>query len=362
MAQGDKQDRLFLIVEGAVVRLRFENDQHHHVESIGSDHYSGAFGSLHFLRQDPTYATAYAETDGLAFCIDSEAFNELLDHDPAVAQEVIYSLSQQVKGMMKMRTPLLEQDAQPAPIVATSVGACMETYYRSALNSFLNARLTGSVVANWFPNFHVQIPTRVLYINGFKALRVFFTDSIDPHNYKYPDAVRLAQAMAPGICLTPISSVLEACNAEHMNPEPLHRRWMRGIVPRTGREILFGLGINQLSDLFAERASDIDHPFLRLCAGSLMAGATAGYLSSVPHNLSAMKLLTPHKSYSTLWRQIVSDNLPRVPNHWSPSAARAGATFLSIFAPQGAAIRTAQIMGSFVIINGTIHVMTHLGL
>lgn len=39
----------------------------------------------------------------------------------------------------------------------------------------------------------------------------------------------------------------EACNAES-NPEPLYRRWMRGLVPRTAREIIFGLGINQLSD------------------------------------------------------------------------------------------------------------------
>ncbi|CAM9719730.1 unnamed protein product, partial [Hapterophycus canaliculatus] len=36
----------------------------------------------------------------------------------------------------------------------------------------------------------------------------------------------------------------EACNAE-ANKEPLSRRWMRGMVPRGGREMMFGIGINQ---------------------------------------------------------------------------------------------------------------------
>lgn len=46
----------------------------------------------------------------------------------------------------------------------------------------------------------------------------------------------------------------EACNAE-ANKEPLSRRWMRGMVPRGGREMIFGIGINQLSDACEERVS-----------------------------------------------------------------------------------------------------------
>ncbi|CAN0549040.1 unnamed protein product, partial [Laminaria digitata] len=48
--------------------------------------------------------------------------------------------------------------------------------------------------------------------------------------------------------------IVEACNAE-ANTEPLSRRWMRGMVPRAGREMIFGIGINQLSDACEERVS-----------------------------------------------------------------------------------------------------------
>jgi hypothetical protein len=61
-------------------------------------------------------------------------------------------------------------------------------------------------------------------------------------------SVRLAAAIAPGVIMTPISSLLEACNAGHMNPESLMSRWTRGLVPRTVREVIFGIGLNQLSD------------------------------------------------------------------------------------------------------------------
>lgn len=64
----------------------------------------------------------------------------------------------------------------------------------------------------------------------------------------YIQSVRFAAAIAPGVIMTPISSILEACNAGHMNPEPLYRRWTRGLMPRTVREVIFGIGLNQLSD------------------------------------------------------------------------------------------------------------------
>lgn len=52
----------------------------------------------------------------------------------------------------------------------------------------------------------------------------------------------------------PTATLAEACNAES-NPEPLRRRWMRGLVPRGAREMIFGIGINQLSDACEERVS-----------------------------------------------------------------------------------------------------------
>ena len=33
-------------------------------------------------------------------------------------------------------------------------------------------------------------------------------------------------------------------------------RWMRGLVPRAAREVIFGIGLNQLSDYCEERVPD----------------------------------------------------------------------------------------------------------
>ena len=68
----------------------------------------------------------------------------------------------------------------------------------------------------------------------------------------------LPQACIPGLLMTPVSSMLEACNAGHANPEPLALRWMRGIQPRALREVIFGIGINQLSDWCEERVPATD--------------------------------------------------------------------------------------------------------
>jgi hypothetical protein len=90
----------------------------------------------------------------------------------------------------------------------------------------MNARLSGQW-GKLFPNMHIQLPARVLYINGFKGLRQFLDQSVKPEEYSNPNLVRLGLSFTPGILMTPLSSILEASNAGHMNPEPLAQRWMR---------------------------------------------------------------------------------------------------------------------------------------
>ena len=95
--------------------------------------------------------------------------------------------------------------------------------------------------------------------------------TVDPERYQYSNAVRVGLAVAPGVIMTPLSSILEvhscacvslwthtcdwcvyggvqASNAGSRNPEPLWRRSTRGIQPRLLREVIFGIGLNQLSD------------------------------------------------------------------------------------------------------------------
>lgn len=161
--------------------------------------------------------------------------------------------------------------------------------------------------------------------------------------------------------MAPISSILEASNAGHMNPEPIYTRWIRGLLPRGGREVIFGIGLNQMSDYFEERLQPIfrEHPMLANAAGSLAAGVVSGYLSHVPHNLSTFKLMEPQKSYSTLFSMFVNKSVPPVVNtlteSWPAAAQYATrAAFATLF-PKGVVIRTAQIVGSFMILNGTIN-------
>ncbi len=129
-------------------------------------------------------------------------------------------------------------------------------------------------------------------------------------------AMGLGLAVAPGIIMTPLSSLLEASVA-HLNPEPLWRRATRGLTFRCGREIIFGIGLNQLTDYCEERTpTTLSKVFvclqpqvsviclvtlflvyqpLRNAAGSMLAGMMSGYLSHVPHNLSTLKLMNPSK-------------------------------------------------------------------
>ena len=92
----------------------------------------------------------------------------MLRQDPQFAEQVAFALSKEVLRLAQlasathMRTPLLEQTAAPVlqsntSVLTVSCAAAVESYYRSGLNSYLNAMLTkdaGRVA--WFPNMHVQ--------------------------------------------------------------------------------------------------------------------------------------------------------------------------------------------------------------
>jgi hypothetical protein len=227
-----------------------------------------------------------------------DIFLGVLQQHPDMALSISEALCEEIrKGSRKYATPMLElTQPQDVNLPAVSIAAGIESYYRSALNALLNARLTG-VKAEFFPNMHVQVPTRISYICGFKVLRARLDEHVEQaDNYAMPNAIRWGAAIAPGVIMTPISSILEASNAGHMNSESMRTRWMRGVMPRGGREIVFGLGLNQMSDYFEERVQQWTggDGMVANALGSLIAGVVSGYLSHVPHNLSTFKLLEPH--------------------------------------------------------------------
>lgn len=355
--QGEPQTEMLVISSGRVESTKVINGQ---VHALGVSEQGSSVGANHALLQDPAAVTCRCLTPVVGYSVQSTALDEIFE-DRTASREVMNSLSKEIRRQAALlQTPLLEQHAKPTPYVAISIAASVESFYRSAMNSFLNARLTGQPAATLFPNMHLQIPTRVMYINGFKGLRHVMEKNVDAESYENPGLVRLLEAIAPGVIMTPISGMLEAFNAGHMNPESLATRWMRGTAPRMLREVIFGVGLNQLSDYFEERIPLQTSPVINNAIGSMMAGVVAGYFSHVPHNLSTMKLMNPQKSYRAHMADFIHHSESRVPNTLSPRTRLAAAAAMAVIFPRGLTIRTSQIVGSFIILNGTINSLKDL--
>lgn len=57
---------------------------------------------------------------------ESAKLNKIIEKDPAIAKEMLYSLSKEVFRMSKLRTPLLEQASPPPPSPPLpSPGCCL---------------------------------------------------------------------------------------------------------------------------------------------------------------------------------------------------------------------------------------------
>ncbi len=62
--------------------------------------------------------------------------------------------------------------------MAISAAAGVESFYRAALNAVLNQQLTGQKAPTLFPNMHIQVPIRIMYINGFKGIRSLLDNNV----------------------------------------------------------------------------------------------------------------------------------------------------------------------------------------
>lgn len=397
--QGSPVTSFYLLNDGEI-RREFLDSKTGKKHSIDFQIKTKSINTMRILSADPAHSTVKCNHDTCSLFEMSRQnlMKILLNEQPDIGVGIANSLTEHVRETSKKyKNPALgpnEQIIQNMPAVMIAAG--IESYYRSALNAQVNRALTG-VKSDLFPNMHIQVPMRISYIAGFKGLRAYIDqyddDAESPHidndggtsrhigtendNGKFWR--RLGITIAPGIIMTPLSSVLEASNAGHMNKEPMATRWMRGITARCGREVIFGLGLNQLSDYFQEQWKFPGSPMLSNMVGSLMGGVVCGYLSHVPHNISTYKLLEPHRSYPDLYKNVfVERSVPpfleryltrraqmqgngvamngAIVNHSGPQQA---VRFLAatIF-PRGLVVRTVQIVGSFVILNGTINYFT----
>jgi hypothetical protein len=170
----------------------------------------------------------------------------------------------------------------------------------------------------------------------------------NPEDYSDPTSAGLVAACVPGIVMTPISSLLEATHAGHMNKAPLTTRWIYGLAPRSLREIIFGVGINQLSEWCEERMP-FSEPTLNNFMGSMAAGVACGYLSHIPHNLSTLKLLQPKLTYTQHMSGLIEDASHRVPSGLPPTLRWMASAGAAIFFPKGVVIRSVQVRGTLPI-------------
>lgn len=314
-------------------------------------------GALHALRVEGAFASVECVTDVNAYVLSSDNLRHLLEN-PKFSEEAIYSLAREVRLQSKsMRTPLFQQSPQQLPILATSIAASVESFYRSFMSSLMVELLTGKKTQR-FPIMHIQIPTRILYINGFKGLRFYLDRNVNTQNFSNPQAAKIMLAITPGLIMTPVSSFLEATNVGQHNPEPLYRRMFRGIVPRCCREVIFGVGLNQLSDFFEERVPEklVTNTMYRNMLGSATAAVVSGYLSHFPHNLSTMKLANPSKTYMEIWAEIGKNSEARLPSFLQNKGTLTtwASRISTIVTPATVTVRTGQLIGSFVILNGII--------
>lgn len=347
---------------GEVERWTEKDGVHVTVKSLDP----ASVGTMHLLLDEPARFSVVTQTDTVCYEISREDFADVITQYPQLMLPVATSLAKYIRSEHRGITAGLfhqkgiVQKHEKTAYVATGLAVFVESFYRSAMNNVINAQLDGKAVgppSTWFPKMHVQIPTRIVYITGLKELRRH-SNEIEFRDSKYfsPGVGRLLLSFVPGVAMCPLSSVLEATHARQ-NTESMMIRWTRGFAPRLVREIVFGIGINQLSDYCRELVpAGVENQHARTAFGSIAAGIMSGYCSQIPHNLSTMKLMDPTQSYKQLWNTLWNRSLPRVPSWIEDQMARdAVARLMTVAMPLGGTRRSCQIAGSFIVINGLIY-------
>ena len=185
----------------------------------------------------------------------------------------------------------------PKPYI---LGGFIDAYYRAGMNALVNKAIMRQSSANLSVNMTIQVPTRILYIVSYKTISA--NCGIDN---------KFLNSAVTGLVMTPISSLLEACNV--YKKDVVLNNANHGFVARGAREMAFAYAINT-----------IDNP---------VGVGISAYFSHVPHILSTMKLIKPHVSYQELFREYI------------------GGDWMRIVFPAGVLLRTTQIVGSCAIIN-----------
>jgi len=237
-----------LVVERGVIEHVFDDESGTRRKLIPVD---GVHGFQHFVLDTPAESTAVCSTAVVAYRLRHSDFDEIVASDAASMKCIVGSLCEFVRARQtSVGTPLLEIKSQKHSYLPLALAAALESFYRSAMNNVINGAIGNGSRGPWFPSMYVQLPVRVLYITGLKKIAEVCSAFDTRDRTLPPQLLRLGMAVLPGVLMCPLISVLEATHA-HSNPQPLWRRFRHGFAPRLIREVIYGVGINQLSQFCA---------------------------------------------------------------------------------------------------------------
>ena len=140
MRQDVLMDDAFVIASGEVRRW-MEKDGRKHIVTTFCPR---SLGLLHFFNQGPSRFNAECVTEVVAYRLTRNNLDRVMLEYPELSRSIIRNLSTYIRQQSKsLSTPLLEQKSYNVSIAATSFAAGCESFYRSAMNNFINQAITG---------------------------------------------------------------------------------------------------------------------------------------------------------------------------------------------------------------------------
>mmetsp|Transcript_1456 Transcript_1456/g.5201 ORF Transcript_1456/g.5201 Transcript_1456/m.5201 type:complete len:541 (+) Transcript_1456:121-1743(+) len=125
-------------------------------------HGTNSFGTLHCLGALPAFATTTAVTPGVAWRLSQEELMAAMRSPPESSGDFVVDVASGLCAeIFRMSesyapTPLFDQPPKRVNVAAVSVAAAFESYYRSTMNTILNARLLGTSVPATFFSKHAR--------------------------------------------------------------------------------------------------------------------------------------------------------------------------------------------------------------
>ena len=147
--QGRPVDSFHLLESGEIQRKTIDKQGRSHKVEFAIK--AQSINTMRVISGEDSFATVKCVSEKCKlYEMKRDVFLKMLEQNPELSTSILEGLCEQLRiGSKKFATPLLEQqNKDDVNVPAVSIAAGIESYYRSALNSMLNARLTG-IKGDW---------------------------------------------------------------------------------------------------------------------------------------------------------------------------------------------------------------------